>query len=183
MASDPATTRRWIVAGVAAAGGLLAVVASFLSWIHTETVDGGNTAITGWGGITGSSSIAGSNLNEVLDGESTYRPGVIGVIFGLIAVVAAIAIASVAKGQRPHRITASVLVLCGLVLAAWGLYRGIDAGDAGVFEPGEASAGAGPFLTAVGGVLTIVAAVAIFAGLIDPPERLTGRRGIQPRAS
>ena len=180
--TDRITRRRWAIAAVAAAGALLAIVASFLPWIHTDTVDGGNTAITGWGGITGSSSIAGTNLNEVLDGDGTYRPGVIGVLFGVIALIAALAIASVSKGQRPHRITASVLVLCGLVLGGWGLYRGLDAGDAGVFEPGEASAGLGPFLTALGGVLILAAAVGVFAGLIDPQQRTAGRRSIQPRS-
>ena len=182
MTTDRATSRRRLLAALAGLGGALAVVASFLPWIHTDTEDGGNTAITGWGGITGSSSIAGTNLNEVLDGSGTYRPGLLGVIFGVIAVIAAIAVASVSVGPRPHRVTASVLMLCGLVLAGWGLYRGIDAGDAGVFEPGEASAGLGPFLTAAGGLLAVVAAVGIFTGQIDPAAPPAGRRGIQPRA-
>jgi len=129
-----------------------------------------------------SSSIAGTNLNEVLDGSGTYRPGLLGVIFGVIAVIAAIAVASVSNGPRPHRVTASVLMLCGLVLAGWGLYRAIDAGDAGVFEAGEATAGLGPFLTAAGGLFAIVAAVGIFAGQIDPAAPPAGRRGIQPGA-
>lgn len=173
-------TRRRGIAAVAAMGAGLAIGASFLPWIHTDTEDGGTTAITGWGGITGSSSIAGTNLNDVLDGAGTYRPGVVGVIFGAIALIAAIAIASVSQGHRPHRVTASVLVLCGLVCAGWGLYRGLDPGDAGVLEAGEATAGLGPWLTALGGVIIIADAAAIFAGVIDP-QVPTGRRGIQPR--
>jgi hypothetical protein len=180
VATDKTDSRRRGVAAGAASGGLLAIGASFLPWIHTDTDDGGSTAITGWGGITGSSSIAGTNLNDVLDGVGTYRPGVVGVVFGSITVVAAIAIAGVSKGQRPHRITASVLMLAGLICIGWGLYRGLDPGDAGVFEAGEASAGLGPWLTAVGGVITAAAAAMIFAGVIDPALRGGVRRGIQP---
>ena len=151
MTTDRATSRRRLLAALAGLGGALAIVASFLPWIHTDTEDGGNTAITGWGGITGSSSIAGTNLNEVLDGSGTYRPGLFGVIFGVIAVIAAIAVASVSNGPRPHRVTASVLMLCGLVLAGWGLYRAIDAGDAG-FDELIAQAGDGLYVTDVVGL-------------------------------
>lgn len=169
------------VAAAAAVGGLVAFLASFATWISTDTVDGGVTSITGWGGITGSSDIAGTNLNDVLDGVATYRPGWIGTVFGIIAVVAAIAIASVSIGRRPHRVTAAVLSLCGLVCAGWGLYRGFDPGNAGVFEAGEASAGLGPWLTALGGVILLAVAGAVFAGVFDPQVPVTRRRGIQPR--
>jgi hypothetical protein len=168
------------VALVAALGGLLAIGASFAPWISTDTEDGGSTSISGWGGITGSSQIAGTNLNDVLDGAGTYRPGLIGLIFGVIAVICGIAIAAVNRGLRPHRITASVLSVCGLVCAGWGLFRGSSPGDAGVFEAGEASPGVGPWLTALAGIIMIVAATAVFAGIIDPPVPID-RRGIQPR--
>ena len=64
----------------------------------------------------------------------------------------------------------AVLVLCGLAGVGWGLFRGFDPGDAGVFEAGDAAAGIGPWLTALGGVLVLAAAVAIFVGVIDPPR-------------
>jgi hypothetical protein len=178
-ASRSGRARRW-VAAVAGVGGGLAIGSSFLPWISTATVDGGTTSITGWGGITGSSGIAGSNLNDVLDGAGSYRPGVLGLIFGSIALIAAIAVASVSNGRRPHRITAAMLSLTGLICTGWGVFRGIDPGDAGVFEAGDVSAALGPWLTALGGVLMLVAAAAIFAGVIDPPPPQT-RRGIQPR--
>lgn len=181
MSSERTAGIRRGVAAAAAAGGLVTVFASFATWISTDTVDGGVTSITGWGGITGSSDIAGTNLNDVLDGSATYRPGTIGTIFGIIAVIAAVAIASVSVGRRPHRVTAAVLVLCGLVCLAWGLFRGFDPGDAGVFESGEASAGIGPWLTALGGVLVLGAAGAVFAGVFDPQAPASRRRGIQPR--
>jgi|GEM_PF-1726395 len=176
----PVTTRRWIAAG-AGLGAALAIVASFLPWISTDTEDGGSTSITGWGGITGSSGIAGTNLNDVLDGAGTYRPGLLGTIFGVIALIAAIALASVAKGERPHRITAAVLALSGLVCAGWGMYRGVDPGDANVFNLGETTAGLGPWLTAPAGVMMIVAAVLVLVGMIDPRPLPVERRGIQPR--
>lgn len=156
------------------------VVASFAPWIGTATVDGGSTTITGWGSISGASEIAGTNLNDVLDGTATYRPGLLGLLFGALTVVAAIVVAAVGGGRRPHRVTAAVLALCGLVGAGWGLYRGINPGDAGVFEAGDVSVGIGPWLTALGGLLTIGAAAVILAGRIDPPGPTT-RRGIQPR--
>jgi len=177
--ADPSVTRRGIGA-LAGLGGLLMFGASFLPWISTDTIDGGSTSIDGWGGITGSSQIAGTNLNDVLDGAS-YRPGLIGVIFGVITVIAAIVIASIANGPQPHRITAALLTLSGLVALGWGVFRGINAGDAGVFDAGEAAAGFGPWLLVLGGVLALAAAVLIFSGVIDPRSSIPGRRGIQPR--
>lgn len=177
--NQPTAIRRGI-ALVAASGGLLAIGASFAPWISTDTEDGGSTSISGWGGITGSSSIAGTNLNDVLDGAGTYRPGLFGVIFGVIAVICGIAIAAVYRGRRPHRITACVLGVCGILCAAWGLFRGSNPGDAGVFEAGDAAAGIGPWLTTLAGIIMIIAATAIFARIIDPPEPVS-RRGIQPR--
>lgn len=171
--------RRWL-AVIAGAAGLLMIGSSFLPWIGTDTEDGGATSISGWGGITGSSGIAGTNLNDVLDGDGSYRPGLIGLLFGAITVVAAICVAAVQGGARPHRITAAVLALCGLISTGWGLYRAVQPGDANVFQSGEASAGSGPWVTALGGVLAVIAAASIVAGRIDPPPSLL-RRGIQPR--
>jgi hypothetical protein len=178
--ADPSVARRGIAA-LTGLGGLVMFGASLLPWISTNTEDGGSTTINGWGGITGSSQIAGTNLNDVLDGAASYRPGLIGLIFGVITVIAAIVIASIAKGLRPHRITAALLVLCGLVAVGWGVFRGVNPGDAGVLDAGEAAAGLGPWLLVLGGVLTLAAAVLIFAGVIDPQLSASGRRGIQPR--
>ncbi len=156
------------------------IVSSFLPWIGTGTEDGGSTAISGWGSITGDSEIAGTNLNDVLNGAATYRPGLIGLLFGAVAAVAAVAVASVARGRRPHRVTAALFVLCGLMGAGWGLYRAINPGDAGVFEAGDVTVGIGPWLTAVAGLLVLGAAAVILSGRIDPPDPAV-RRGVQPR--
>ncbi len=181
MVAQRSAGLRRAVGAVAGLGAVLMIGSSFLPWISTDTEDGGSTSITGWGGITGSSGIAGTNLNDVLDGTGTYRPGLIGAIFGLIAVIAAIAIAGVQGGARPHRVTAAVLSLCGLVGVGWGLFRGLDPGDAGVFNAGEAAAGIGPWLTALGGIVVIASAMTIFFGIIDQPVQAIDRRGIQPR--
>jgi hypothetical protein len=181
MAAARSAGLRQAIGAVAGLGALLMIGSSFLPWINTDTEDGGSTSITGWGGITGSSGIAGTNLNDVLDGAGTYRPGLIGAIFGVIALIAAIAIAAVAGGARPHRVTASVLVLCGLAGVGWGLFRGFDPGDAGVFDAGDAAAGIGPWFTALGGLVVLAVAVTIFVGVLDLQLPATGRRGIQPR--
>lgn len=175
------TLRRRVLGAVTAVGGLLAFLASFLTWIATGTDDGGTTSIDGWGAITGSSQIAGTNLNDVLAGASTYRPGLIGLIFGAIALVAGIAVAATTQGTRPHRVTAAVLTLAGGVLTVWGGFRGLVPGDAGVLDPGEATAGAGPWVTALGGLLVLGVAAVIVVGRIDPTPPATRRRGVQPR--
>ena len=175
------TVRVWIGA-LAMVGGLLAFVATFAVWLTTDTDDGGTTSLTGWGGITGSSQIAGTNLNDVLDGAGTYRPGLIGLVFGVLAAVAGFVImVYLPEGRRPHRVTAAVLSLCGLVCLGFGLWRAIDPGDASVFEAGETSAGFGPWLTLLAGVLILASAGSVFAGLIDPRVSGPMRRGIQPR--
>jgi hypothetical protein len=175
-----AVRRRWIGL-VAVAGGLMAFGAGFLPWLTTETEDGGTTSITGWGGITGSSGIAGTNLNDVLGGAGTYRPALIGLVFGVIAGICGfVLLAHASDGRRPHRVTAAVLTLCGIACLGFGLWRGIDPGDASVFEAGETSAAFGPWLTAIAGLTLLAAAAAIFGGAIDPASR-PARRGIQPR--
>ena len=177
---DRTTKVRRAVAAVAAVGAITAALASLLPWIGTDTEDGGTTSITGWGSISGTSSIAGTNLNDVMD-SWTYRPGLVGFVFGTIGVIAAIALAANAgRNPRPHRITAAVLTLCGLACLGWGVLRGIVPGDAGVFDAGETYAAIGPWVTAAGGAVMIAAAVVVFAGRIDPPMP-TARRSIQPR--
>lgn len=180
--TEKSSTTRVVLGALALLGGLLAFVATFLPWLSAGTEDGGRTSITGWGGITGSSQIAGTNLNDVLNGVGSYRPGLIGLIFGVLAAIAGVAImVHLPDGRRPHRVTAAVLTLCGLVCLGFGVWRGLSPGDASVFDPGEAAAAFGPWLTAIGGVLMLVPAAAIFAGRIDAAAGRPARRGIQPR--
>lgn len=180
--TEKARTTRIALGALALLGGLLAFVATFLPWLSADTEDGGSTSITGWGGITGSSQIAGTNLNDVLNGDGSYRPGLPGLIFGVLAAIAGVVImVHLPEGRRPHRVTAAVLILCGVVCLGFGLWRGLAPGDASVFQAGETSAAFGPWLTAAGGALMLVPAVGIFAGRIDPVAARPVRRGIQPR--
>lgn len=181
-AAGTARTTRIATGALALLGGLVTFLATFLPWLTAGTEDGGTTSITGWGGITGSSQIAGTNLNDVLNGDGTYRPGLIGLIFGVIAAVAGVVImAHLPDGRRPHRVTAAVLTGCGLVCLGFGVWRGLAPGDASVFDPGETSAAFGPWLTAIGGGLMLAAAAVVFAGRIDVIPARPARRGIQPR--
>ena len=180
--TEKSRTTRVALGAVALLGGLLALVATFLPWLSADTADGGRTSITGWGGITGSSQIAGTNLNDVLNGVGSYRPGLVGLIFGVVAAIAGVVImVYLPEGRRPHRVTAALLSLCGLVCLGFGLWRGLAPGDASVFEAGETSAAFGPWLTAIGGAAMLVPAVAIFLGRIDATVPRPVRRGIQPR--
>ncbi len=180
--TEKSRTTRVALGAVALLGGLLALVATFLPWLSADTADGGRTSITGWGGITGSSQIAGTNLNDVLNGVGSYRPGLVGLILGVVAAIAGVVImVYLPEGRRPHRVTAAVLSLCGLVCLGFGLWRGLAPGDASVFEAGETSAAFGPWLTAIGGAAMLVPAVAIFLGRIDATVPRPMRRGIQPR--
>lgn len=178
---------------VAVLGGLAMVIGSFLPWIHTATEDGGSTGISGWGTISGASEMAGFDLNDILamDGLGTYRPGALGAVFGGLAMVAGVVLAAVTPGRRaaargestrpPHRITASALVLCALAGMAWGIFRALAPGDAHVLLPGEGTAGIGPWITAVGGLLVLAVAVAVLTGRLDPSDEVAPRHpGIQP---
>lgn len=168
---------------VAGAGGALMVIGAFLTWVSTASDAGGNTVISGFGTISGSTAAAGQNLNDLLSvgGLGTFRPGLIGLIFGVLAVLAGIAVAP-QQPRRAHsfRVAAAILLLCGAVGAGWGLYRGFAPGTAGILATGDAAAGAGPWLTAVGGVVIVGAACWLLAGRADQPVNSALRtRGIQ----
>lgn len=170
---------------IAVAGGALMVIGAFLSWLTTATETGGRTSISGFGAISGDNSVAGSNLNDFLatGGLGTYRPGLIGLTFGLVAVLSgAVVAAARPRGQRPFRIAACLILLAGVAGAGWGVLRGVAPGTGGVFSDGSGSAGVGPWVTATGGLLLLLVALWLFAGRADravgaPVQR---HRGIQP---
>ena len=164
--------------GIGAAAGCL--LASNLTWLALPDGAGGTTAVSGWGSISGGSQIAGQNINDAMDGNATFRPGLLAVVLGTVALLAAVSIALVARGARPHRIPGTVLVVCGLGATIWGVLRSIRPDSAGVLEPGEGASGIGSWLTAGCGILLLVVAAAALGGLLDPP-RPVRRRGIQPR--
>ncbi len=181
--ADQIRTLRLIVALCAMLGAAGCIAASTLTWLSLPDDTGGAITLSGWGAVSGGQ-ISGQNVNDVTQGFASYRPGALSVVIGGLALVAAFGIALVARGQKPHRIPASVLTLCGLGGLAWGLIRGISPGDlSGVYADvhSQISSGLGPWLTAASSVVLVAVAVIIFAGLLDPPPPLLVRRGIQPR--
>ena len=56
-------------------------------------------------------------------GQATFRPGLIPLLFGGLALPAVLALALVTGGARPHRITGALLAGCGLVTLGWGSWR------------------------------------------------------------
>jgi hypothetical protein len=178
--ADQTRTLRLIVALCAVLASAGCVVASTLTWLTLPDGAGGTTAVSGWGAISGGSQISGENINDAMNGNATFRPGMFAVVIGSLALLAAIGIALVARGRTPHRIPAAVLVVCGLAGLAWGIIRGVSPDSAGVLNPGEGASGVGSWLTAGCSLVLLAAAVVVFTGLLDPPKPL-GRRGIQPR--
>jgi hypothetical protein len=155
---------------VAGAAGLLLIASSFLAWITTPMQTGGRTTISGWGLISGGSDEAnGVNFNDLMSGVGSYRPGAVALIAGAVALIPALIVAVTGPGRRPSRIVAVALAACGAVAVVWGIARIIAPGDAlGVLPGGLASAGAGPYLAAFGGLVLLVVAGAVFSGFLDP---------------
>jgi len=180
MAGTERRSVRVTVGVIAAGAGAAMIVSSFLTWVSTPAETGGRTRVSGWGAISGASDIAGTNLNDVLQmgGGGSYRPGLLGLIFGGIALVGAAVLLLVPGKVRPHRVTASVLILCGVVGAGWGLLRALAPASAGVLDAGDGRAGFGPWLLAASGFVLLMAGTALLAGLLDTPEP-DRHRGIQ----
>lgn len=159
------------------------VIGAFLSWLSTSSDAGGNTVISGFGTISGGSTLTGQNLNDLLSmgGLGSFRPGLIGLIFGILAVLTGIVVAlQRPRGAHSFRVAAVLLLLCGAVGAGWGLYRGFAPGTAGILAAGDGSAGAGPWMTSVGGLVIAGAGCWLLAGRADRGvNRPLGNRGIQ----
>jgi len=160
------------LSAVAAAGACIA--ASVLTWLSLPDDAGGTTSVSGWGTVGGGSQIAGQNINDAMDGHATFRPGLLPLLIGAFALLAALGIALVVRGRKPHRIPAAVLVLCGLAALTWGIVRILRPDPIGLLEPGAGSAGAGPWLTAGSGVVLLAVAVVVLLGLLDPPPPARG---------
>lgn len=179
---DPRRPHRTAAGLAAAAGGLVAIGSSFLGWISTPMETGGRTTISGWGRISGGDELVdGVDLNVLMEGEGSYRPGVWAAVIGLVIIVPALVLAATGDGRRPNRMLLGLLLLCGVGALGYGGWRAVDPGDAlGVLPAGYAATGGGPILLAVAGL--VVAAVAVWGlvGGLDPlPPPV--RRGIQPR--
>lgn len=177
-AADKSAGYRRIAGLVADAAGLGLIVASFLSWVTTPMQTGGRTSISGWGMISGGSDeVDGVNFNDLMSGAGSFRPGAVALIAGVVALIPALIIAVTGAGRRPNRVVAVVLGLAGAVAVVWGLIKAISPGDVlGVLPAGQASAGAGPYLTVFCGLVLIAVAVAVLGGFLDPAGGSVSRR-------
>lgn len=166
----------------AVVGGAIVLTATALPWLRTDTDTGGVTAVGGFGAVTGDSPLAGSNLNDLLDGVGSFRPGLIGLLIGVVAVLAAGVLALVRPVRpRPFRVSAALLTVLAVSAIGWGGVRWLDPDPAGVLGAGEAMSGVGSWLTVLGGVLLLAAAGWLWWGRADPqPEDRAPHRGIQP---
>lgn len=176
--SERTAVRRWAGAGAFLAG-LLLVISSFLVWFRMPDDTGGWTTMTGWGSVGGGAQITGTNLNDAIAGYGSYRPGLVALIVGTLAVVLGLWLLGVpGKGPRPHRITATLIAVLALVALGWAGWRLITPDSLGITDPGEAHAGLGQWLTGVGGLVLLGVAAVVLAGLLDPPVPVRSR-GIQ----
>ncbi len=178
---------------VVAFGAVLAsagcIFASFLTWF-TLTDSGGTTSVSGWGAVSGGQ-IPGENINDALNGNATFRPGLLAVVLGSLALLAALTMTVVSTGSSPMRIPASMLGVCGVGGLIWGIVRGAAPDSLGLETAGQSGgAGVGPWLLVGCSGILLAVAVATFCGLLDPqPGMRAGtlrrppvrRRRIQPR--
>ena len=175
--TDPLVRRLGVaLAGVVSA--LLLIGASFATWLRLPDDAGGTTTVNGWGGVGGGAQIAGQNLNDVMAGQATFRPGIIPLILGVLVLLAAIVIAVAAIGPRPHRVSAATLIAAGVLALGWGIWRLLDPDTVGLLASGEGGAGGGQWLTLAGGLLAVTAGMLVLLGAVDPPPRVVSR-GIQ----
>ena len=170
---------RLVIALLTVLAAAACILASTLTWLALPDGAGHSTFVSGWGAISGGSQIAGQNINDAANGNGTFRPGLLGVIIGGFALLAAVALALPAYGRQPNRIPASVLVLCGLGGLTWGIVRIAEPNSLGLPDAAGFTSGAGPWLLAIGSVIFLAAALFVFLGLLDPLTPLT-RRGRAP---
>lgn len=176
--------RTGLPVGIAAAvAGIALLMTPVLPWLRTATDRGGVTSVGGLGAVSGDSSLAGGNLNDVIAGFGSFRPGLIGLLIGAVAVLSGAVLALVRPVRpRPFRVSAVVLTALGVTAVGWGAYRWIDPDPAGVLGDGRAMSGAGSWLTVAGGLLLLGVSVRLWQGRVDPrPEERIRHRGIQPR--
>jgi len=170
VADDPTTTGRVVAALCAVLASAGCIAASLLSWLILPDGADGTTSVSGWGAISGGSQIAGENINDALNGNATFRPGVLAVLIGTVALIAAVSMAVFSRGAKPMRVPAAVLALCGLAGLAWGIVRGTAPDSLGLLDPGAGGgSGAGPWLTASCSAILAAVAVVVFTGRLDPP--------------
>ncbi|WP_188944837.1 hypothetical protein [Nakamurella endophytica] len=175
----PHLRRRRLLGAVAVVAGVACVSASFLAWLTLPDGAGGTTSVAGWGAVTGGAQLSGQNINDFLAGYASYRPGLLPVLAGAVAAVAGIVLALAPGGRHPHRVTAALLALCGLVALGVAVLRVLSPDPVGILQSGEGSPGPGPWVTGACGLVLVAVALSVLLGLVDAPPPVR-HRGIQP---
>lgn len=181
MTTGDVRRRARIAAGLAAtAAGLALIGSSFLGWITTPMHGGGRTAISGWGSISGGNELVdGVNLNTLMAGIGSYRPAVPVVLLGAVTVIPGLILA-VNTRRRLSRTMGALLGALGVAAALWAAIKVVAPGDAvGVLPDGQGSAGAGPVVALIAGLVIVAASAVALLGWLDPPLPVA-RRGVQP---
>lgn len=170
-----------LIGGAIVVVALLVVLVGFLGWASVTLADGGSSALTGWGTISGPDAAAGENINDVIAGllgTGSYRPALLPTVLaaGVVPVGLWVAV-------RRSRFAAAAGTALGLFIGAWGLFRALRPGDiAGLLTAGDvATASVGPWVTLIGGAAIMgLSGAVLLSG--SPPVPIDRRsRGIQPR--
>jgi hypothetical protein len=181
--SDSRSSRRLLVCVGAAVAAFGLGVSTFLAWTTTPIATGGRAAISGWGEVSGGSTLDGMNLNSVvgmLGGHGSYHPAIPVMVAAVIVLVCALVLSATRSTRRIGRPVAAVMGAAGLATGAWASVRIIRPADAmGVLRAGQYAAGAGPVVALVAGLVAAVIATVVLCGLVDPATPRP-RRGIAP---
>lgn len=176
------TTVFALLAGVLSAAVGCTAIGAFLSWLVIPTLTGGSTRVSGIGAVSGDSQLAGENLNDVLTGLGSFRPGwvTVSIAIGLL-LVGAVTVLVHSTRQAALRFSGGLLALLAVLGCWWSIQRMLDPDPAALLGGGTASGGAGPILTLIGMALALLAAGMLLFGMLDVrTSDRPGHRGIQP---
>ncbi len=159
-------------AGLLLLSGAGMVISSLLNWLVVPTDSGGVTLVNGWGTMSGGGQ-DGYNLNDLMSGYATFRPGLWPTVCGPLVIVCAVilAVAAVRAGQRDRahprpgglsravRMVAVIAFVLALVALGWSIYRLRQPDAAGVLEAGDGGPGDGQWVSLAAALIGAVAAV------------------------
>lgn len=172
------TLRFALLAGLLVAAVICLVTGSFLTWLAIPTATGGVSTVSGVGAVSGDSQLAGQNLNDVLAGLGSFRPGWVTLAVGVaVFVIGLVVVLAHSRRRAALRLGGGVLAVPAVLGLWWVIVRMADPDPAALLGAGSAGSGPGPVVCAVGAVLALLAAGALIAGLLDdrhvdrPPHR------------
>ncbi|MEJ7651714.1 MAG: hypothetical protein WKF57_22115 [Nakamurella sp.] len=171
-----------LLAGVLVAAVACTLAGAFLSWLVIPTLTGGATRVSGIGSVSGDSQLAGENLNDVLTGLGSFRPGwvTLSIALALLLTGAATVLAG-SRRRAALRLGGGLVAVLAALGTWWSIRRMLDPDPAALLGGGTASGGAGQILTLIGMALALLGAGMLLFGLLDPRDsERPSHRGIQP---